>query len=73
MTSPADACRVKIAYLTEQLAANAAYLLGIRYPDDAPLEAYDCPACPDWHLATLRGGVAVPASSEVPKRQVSTP
>lgn len=69
MTTPAEACRVKIPYLTQLLANNAAYLLGLRYPDDEPLRAYKCPCCPDWHLYTVREDTAA-ASSEVAKRQV---
>jgi hypothetical protein len=46
-------CASKISYLTQQLANNASYLLGLRYPDEPPLRAYDCPWCPDWHLASV--------------------
>lgn len=51
-------CASKIPYLTEQLAGNASYLLALRYPAADPLEPYDCPWCPDWHLRTVKPAVA---------------
>jgi hypothetical protein len=50
----AAVCRSKIDYLTEPLAANAAYLLALAHPQYWPLEPYQCPVCDVWHLRTVK-------------------
>lgn len=47
-------CRRKRAYLSRMLAENTADLLALAHPDWAPLTAYVCPVCCDWHLTTSR-------------------